>query len=106
MVLNKAKKLFSETVTPALNNLPAFSRVTLEYVLYTRTRRVLDISNVCSVVDKFFCDALVRSGHLEDDNFKFIDRVVYSFGGMDSDNPRVDVHITGEIKDADYSEPE
>lgn len=96
MTLNKAKVVFKELITPFLVQIPKLKRCSLEYVLYPKTNRLCDVSNVCSIVDKFFSDAFVESGHLEDDNYTFIKDIKYRFGAVDSKNPRVDVIITTE----------
>lgn len=78
----------------AIETLPVFSgKVQITYTLYPKTKRLTDVSNVCSVVDKFFCDALVKMGKLEDDNYLFLPKVIYQFGEVDKDNPRVDIEI-------------
>lgn len=96
MTLNKAKVVFKELITPFLVQIPKLKRCSLEYVLYPKTNRLCDVSNVCSIVDKFFSDAFVESGHLEDDNYTFIKDIKYRFGAVDPKNPRVDVIITTE----------
>lgn len=96
MTLNKAKVVFKELITPFLVQIPKLKYCSLEYVLYPKTNRLCDVSNVCSIVDKFFSDAFVESGHLEDDNYTFIKDIKYRFGAIDPENPRVDVIITTE----------
>ena len=96
MTLNKAKVIFKELITPFLVQIPKLKCCSLEYVLYPKTNRLCDVSNVCSIVDKFFSDAFVESGHLEDDNYTFIKDIKYRFGAVDPENPRVDVIITTE----------
>lgn len=96
MTLNKAKVVFKELITPFLVQIPKLKCCSLEYVLYPKTNRLCDVSNVCSIVDKFFSDAFVESGHLEDDNYTFIKDIKYRFGAVDPKNPRVDVIITTE----------
>ena len=96
MTLNKAKVVFKELITPFLIQIPKLKHCSLEYVLYPKTNRLCDVSNVCSIVDKFFSDAFVESGHLEDDNYTFIKDIKYRFGAVDPENPRVDVIITTE----------
>lgn len=92
-LLNTAKKNYKQTVLPQLKQLPQFKKVKLTYVFYPNSRRRYDISNVCSIVDKFFSDALVESGHLDDDNYNYLSDVHYQFGSIDKDNPRVDILI-------------
>ena len=67
--------------------------IKLTYVVYPKTSREFDISNVCSIVDKFFSDALVELGKLPDDNFKYIPEISYKIGEKDKDNPRVEIII-------------
>ena len=88
------KILYKSVMADQIAPLPVFDRIHLTYVLYPKTRRLCDISNVCSVHSKFFEDALVEMGKLSDDNYKFLPEVVYRFGSVDKDNPRVDIRIT------------
>ncbi len=91
--LNKAKILFKETVAPLIKHLPELQQVSLSYELYIGTNRETDVANVCSIVDKFFSDALVELGHLPDDNFKHVLGTQYLWGGVDKGKPRVEVTI-------------
>lgn len=67
--------------------------VILTYTYYAKTKRRLDVSNPCSIIDKFTCDALVKANVLKDDSFKQIKEVIYKFGGIDKDNPRCELVI-------------
>lgn len=91
--LNKAKELFKESVTKAIETLPKMAKVELIFTLFMGSNRSADLSNICSVVDKFFCDAMVELGKLPGDDFDVISSVGYRFGGVDKNNPRVDVSI-------------
>lgn len=91
--LNRAKVVFGEMVRPLLVGLPDMKQCALEYTLFPSTRRLCDVSNVCSIVDKFFSDTLVDAGKIEDDNYTVVPEVYYHFGAIDKDNPRVDVTI-------------
>ena len=94
-VLSTAKKLYSDELVPRLEEFDSFSEpVTLTYTYYARSNRRLDISNPCSIIDKFACDALVKAEILEDDSFNQIKQVVYKFGGVDKNNPRCELVIT------------
>lgn len=92
-ILNATKRMFKVAVTEGIQTLPKLSGALLVYTLYTPNKKLVDVSNVCSVVDKYFCDALVSLGILEDDNYTFVPLTMYYFGGIDRDNPRCDVHI-------------
>jgi len=79
--LNRAKVLFSTQVQPDIDKLPVFSEpVELEYTLNPGSKRRMDIANVLSIVDKFFCDALVSSGKIPDDSHQYIKKITYLFG--------------------------
>ena len=96
-LLNKMKVEFSGSISAELFSLPKYKWVNLTYTLYPKTNRLCDVANICSIVDKFFCDALVQAEKLEDDNYKFLNQITYKFGKVDKTNPRVEVKINGEI---------
>ena len=89
-VLAKAKENYKSLV-----KLPKahYDKVRLEYTLFPKTKRRLDVSNVCSIVDKFASDMLVDAGILDDDNFDIVVEVVYRFGCIDKDNPRCELKV-------------
>src|SRR5690606_33764814 len=91
--LSKAKNRFTELVLDKIKHLPEMEGCSLEYVLYPANKQRCDISNVCSVIDKFFTDTLVICNRLEDDNYKLVPKVKYTFGAIDPQNPRCDVII-------------
>ena len=94
-VLSISKRLYSENLVPRLKGFNSFTEpVSLTYTYYARSKRRLDISNPCSIIDKFTCDALVKAEILEDDSFKQIKEVVYKFGGVEKDNPRCELVIS------------
>lgn len=99
--LNDIKVKFTEEVTPQILNLPTYKTVSLIYTLYPKTKRLCDVANICSIVDKFFCDVLVKNHKLEDDNYTIVKDVKYQIGKVDKENPRVTVTITGDINE-DY----
>lgn len=53
----------------------------------------MDTSNICCIVEKFFCDALVQEGKLADDNYLYVKQSTYLFGEIDKTNPRCDIVI-------------
>lgn len=91
--LNKAKALFKEAIWNQLMDLPVMGRIKLTYTLYPGSAREVDVANVCSIQDKFFCDALVEAKKLPDDNYKFLPTTQFQFGEIDRKNPRVEVEI-------------
>lgn len=92
--LAKAKVNYHQIVEPRLSHLPKFDRIDLTYTLFTGTEQLCDVSNICSIVDKFFSDVLVSCGKIEDDNRKFVLSASYRYGGVDRTDPRVEVTIT------------
>lgn len=101
--LNKAKVEYKQAIKSQIETLPVFKRISIDYIFYPSTKRHYDVSNVCSIVDKFFCDALVELGHLEDDSYEYLQTVSYSFGSIDKERPRVEIVIK-EIENAVHNE--
>lgn len=99
-VLNHMKVSFTELIEPEVQKLPELNKAVLSYSYYPGSMRLSDTANVCSIVDKFFCDALVKAGKLPDDNYNYVPKVTYAIGNVDKDNPRVTVSIFGEVKNA------
>lgn len=73
---------------------PKFNKVKLKYTLYRKTQIKCDIANVCSVVDKFACDALVKLDILPEDNYNHVIEVTYKWGGIIKDDEYVTLEIT------------
>lgn len=90
-VLNKAKVVFAEMIAPVLATIPAMLTTKLHFKLFFGSNRDVDTANVCSIVEKFFCDAMVSHGILEDDNRRFLVGSTSDFGGVDTKNQRVEV---------------
>lgn len=101
-ILNKMKVAFANQVREQIALLPAFEQVSLSYTLFPKTRRLCDVANVCTVVDKFFCDVLVTEQKLKDDNYNYVRKIEYKFGEVDPSNPRVTVEIKGTTENADH----
>lgn len=91
--LDRAKKNFHEIARELIRGIPHLEACSLEYVLYPATRQLCDVSNVCSIADKFFSDVLVSQGVILDDNYQVISSVDFRFGAVDKLNPRIDVTI-------------
>lgn len=91
--LNKAKVNYKGLLD--ISDLKPVTRpVSLTYIYFHGSKRKVDISNPCSVIDKFACDALVEYGILPDDNNEWVKRVMYVFGGVDAKSPRCELKIT------------
>jgi hypothetical protein len=94
-VLSVAKKNYTDALLPELEDLPKFTEpVTLTYNYFAKTKRRIDISNPCSIIDKFACDALVKAEILKDDSYEHVNAVVYRFGGFDKEDPRCELTVT------------
>lgn len=91
--LNKAKKNYHKLICGMFYGLKFNPPISIEYTLYAETKRLTDVANVCSIVDKFASDSLVKSECIQDDNFNLIPIVIYGWGGVDKDNPRVEMRI-------------
>jgi hypothetical protein len=65
----------------------------LHFILWRADKRKGDRSNPLSVHEKFFCDSMVELGYITDDNDLYIDSSRYSTGGVNKENPRVDILI-------------
>lgn len=97
MLLNKAKVIFTESLETIVSKLPTFKKINIRYTLYPATKRKCDVANVCSIVDKFFCDVLTKTGRIKDDNYDYLPQVIYRIGEVNPDNP----HVLAEIKEID-----
>lgn len=91
---NDIKILFEEVVKPRIAHLPQMTKVDLTYTLFFGSRRSIDVSNFCCIVDKFFCDTLVNHMKISDDNMEIISNVNYRWGAVDKTNPRIEVTLS------------
>jgi hypothetical protein len=63
------------------------------YTVYPGSNRKFDLANVLPIVQKFTDDALIEMGVIPDDSYKIIPVIDYRFGGVDRENPRVELEI-------------
>lgn len=92
-VLNQAKINYKSHMSEQISKLPKMSKIGVEYRLFVGSRRRCDVMNICSIVDKFFCDALTELGKIMDDDYDHLPAINYRFGGYDKNNPRVEIII-------------
>jgi hypothetical protein len=92
-VSNKLKIHYKNLVQMQLSKNLKMERCRLEFTLFKGTRRRSDRANVLSISEKFFCDALVDSGVLKDDNDDYIQSTLYKSGEIDKENPRVEIKL-------------
>lgn len=92
-VLNNCKINYKKAMESQIKRAPKYKTVLCLYKVYAGSRRSFDLGNVCSVHEKFFEDAFVELGKLEDDNIDIIPLVIYLGCGIDKDNPRVEIEV-------------
>ena len=95
--LSSVKIKYKAQVHNQIELLPQLHRISLTFILYPKTRRRTDTTNVCCIHDKFFADALVEHGKIPDDDYTHIVKTTYLFGEVDKENPRVEIHIKPEM---------
>jgi len=91
---NLLKKKYCEYAWHQLKDHTFNFEISLKFVLYKEKNYKQDRSNALSIHEKFFCDAMVYAGCIGDDNDKFIESSHYYTGGVDRNNPRVEIIIT------------
>lgn len=96
LVSNQVKKIYKETVKPQLEELKYDGVISLTLQLFKGTKRRTDKANFLSIHEKFFCDALVECGCIEDDNDDHILKQRYLPTELDRENPRVEIIIREE----------
>lgn len=96
-ICNNTKVLFKKKIDPQIKALPDLTAlwgpVAFHYVLFEPDKRSRDLMNYVSVIDKYFQDALVEAGKLEDDNLSFVPTIKCKVGQLDKVNPRMEVTI-------------
>lgn len=90
---NNAKKMFCDDLFEKLKELKLNPPIALHYTLYNSSNRKSDRMNTLAVIDKFFCDSLVNHNCIPDDSDEFISYQFFQSGGIDKENPRVEVEI-------------
>lgn len=91
--LSKAKRMYAAMLSDQIRGLPWFKRAEVFFTLYPSGKRKTDLSNVCSIHDKFAMDAIVTGGKLDDDDMTIVVGSHYRPGAIDKNNPRVELEI-------------
>lgn len=91
---NAVKIAFCEHMQAQLEHIVVPTPCHLKFTLYRRDARKGDRSNVLSVVEKFFCDAVTHYGGWPDDTDEYILSTTYQTAGIDRVNPRVEVELS------------
>jgi hypothetical protein len=89
----KIKDWYTEEVQKQMTDEMFFNNIRATFFLFRHNASKMDVSNFCSIHDKFFMDALVKKGCMKDDNWKYYNKVRYFDGGIDRENPRVEIFI-------------
>lgn len=92
-VSNNLKIKYKKLLADQLSGLKINPPVEITFTLFNDSKRRIDRSNVLSIQEKFFCDALVEFGCFPDDNDNYIKRTIYQSGKVDSKNGRVEIEI-------------
>ena len=109
-ILNLAKIKYKEILEEQFNKLDKkkinhlFKKIVTVYTIYKGDKRRCDIGNIASIHQKFFEDAFVESGCLSDDNFNNIPMCIFLWGGIDKNNPRVEVSVYDLLKRTDVKD--
>lgn len=86
IISNNVKQEYTKLMTKTHpKTFKQLKQVKITYYFYKRNKRHIDLTNVTSVVDKFFQDYLVKVGVLEDDTTEFVLEVKSKYMGLDKD---------------------
>lgn len=91
--LNESKRKYKTFIVDQLQDKPKYNRVAIIYQVFKGDARRYDIGNIISIHQKYFEDAMVECGKLPDDKASNIPMVLYTDGGIDRDNPRVQITV-------------
>lgn len=93
IVNNQAKQIYKEQMQEQINKLPRFDKINVYFKLYKNSKRKSDKDNIISITKKYFFDALVELGKIEDDNDNFIKSEITMPTELDAGNGRVEIFI-------------
>lgn len=88
------KKKYCELMKDQLFGLVFSKPINVQYVVYYGRGGKHDRSNVLSIVEKYFLDALTHYNCIPDDNDDYVYSSHYYTGGIDREFPRVEITIT------------
>lgn len=69
-------------------------KIELSFYLYKPSKRKMDRSNQLCVHEKYICDVMVAFNIIPDDDDYHIKATHYYTGGIDKENPRVDIEVS------------
>lgn len=93
--LNNSKIAYKATMKDQiLDQIPVpLDKIAIQYKVFKGDRRRFDVGNVASIHQKYFEDAIVELGRLPDDRHENSPLSFFSFGGVSTDRPRVEITI-------------
>lgn len=109
-ILNLAKTKYKEILEEQFGKLDKkkmnhlFRKIVTVYTIYKGDKRRCDVGNIASIHQKFFEDAFVESGCLFDDSYNNIPMCIFLWGGIDKENPRVEVSVYDLLERTDVKE--
>lgn len=89
---DKAKVMYCKHMEEQIKSfdpLPSGTRIYCKYYFYAALNNGSDLDNFVGAAKKFFQDALVTHGFIEDDNVNFIGKNYEEYMGVDRKNPRI-----------------
>lgn len=90
---NSVKVTYMDIACKLLKGIKMTTPIKLTFVMFTPDLRRRDRANICSMHEKFFCDALQLAACIPDDNDKYILETRYITGGLDRSNPRMEIIV-------------
>jgi len=92
---NKIKVKFKDHIKQQFEGLPKIqTKISIKFVYYAARNNSPDLDNFTSISKKFFQDAMVELGLIEEDNINHIIATSEYYGGIDRENPRVEAFVT------------
>lgn len=90
------KRLFTNKFVDLLSPYAGqtLDKYNIKYVYYYKNKAT-DLSNACSIMDKFFQDSLITAGIITNDNVEKGMKIEYEVGGLDKENPRIEITLGG-----------
>lgn len=90
----EAKKHYKKIVSPQFDGLiKPTGQLHIHYDFYAARNDHPDLDNFVGAAKKFFQDAMVESGFIEEDNVSVIVSASEKYCGIDRDNPRIEAKI-------------
>lgn len=89
-VNNNLKIKFKELINNQIQGL-LFNKISIEYILFYS--RISDLWNRVSIIDKYFCDALIENKCILNDNVEYIKEIKAKVWWKDLKNPRIEINI-------------